>query len=931
MEQITSFGYWVRRQRKALDLTQTMLAERVGCALITVKKIERDERRPSRDMAGVLADHLAIADADRDKFIKMGRGQWVDVVAVPDGPVGQLAAPSPIPHNLPPQPTSFIGREAELNELNGQLTDPDKRLVTILGPGGIGKTRLSLAAAEAQRANDQFSDGIYFVSLASVYERTMLVVAIADTIGFSTSYSSEPEQTLLNQLGDRRMLIVLDNFEQLRAEADLIERILVAAPGVKLLISSRERLTIRHEWAIDLHGLPIPNDEAIADGAAAQLFVQRAQRVRAEFELAGNETAVTRICHLVDGMPLGLELAANWIRVMKATEIASEVERSIDFLATGQLDLPDRHRSIRAVFQSTWAQLSPAERQIFSGLSIFRNGITFDAAKAVTGATPITLLSLIDQSLLTRNSSGRYMIHELLRQFGQTELAAMAERKIQTRAAHADYFAALLEWLNPDLYTDAQLKAGRLIEDDFENILLAWRWFVENGDGDGLYRMMDSLHEYCDRSGRCQAGAEIFHQARQSILSKSGSEEIRLGLRGALSMYEGLLRRRIGVVDQQSWDDIQLLLADPILHPVHLSNIFSQVALAQYYLGRLETAEHLFNEAMKVATEHANDWALGIVLSERAHVDEFQGDYRRAEANFESSIDAFEKVGDQIKLAYSLNNLGRAAYAMGNYAKAEEVIRAALKIRRRFQDVVGIAYSLLDLAKLYRMLGKYDEAEVYLTEGATLCEQSGLADTLARYHNGWGMLEQVRGRPDVAIDFHKRAQRFYQNEAIHAHLPQTLNSLAAAEMAIGASERAEALLLHSLDMAQTLGNLFDHAMALALLGRMRVAQDQLEEAGILFGEALLFASRSGATPLALQILCSVAQLLIRNEIDQPDKATMLWRYTAQHPATEADIRREAEACLTEFEGGPAVRDLTGHDIWDVVANLHTGLVATPWP
>ncbi len=402
MEQITSFGYWVRRQRKALDLTQTALAEQVGCALVTVKKIERDERRPSRGMAELLADHLAVEAADRDKFINMARGLWVDAVAVPIAPAEHSATFAPIPHNLLQQPTSFIGREAELAELKTLLSEPDKRLVTILGPGGMGKTRLSLAAAEAQRNRDQFTDGIYCVPLAALYDRMSLVPAIADAIGFSVSHSSQPEQTLLDRLSDQRMLIVLDNFEQLITEADLIEHILVAAPGVKLLISSHERLNIRHEWVIDLHGLPMPKNMAVADGAAVQLFVKRAQQVRAEFGLTGNETAVTHICQLVDGMPLGLELAANWIRVMQATEIASQVERSIDFLATRQRDIPDRHRSIRAVFHSTWVQLPPQEQRVFSHLSIFRNGFTYDAATAVSGATPITLLSLIDKSLLTR-------------------------------------------------------------------------------------------------------------------------------------------------------------------------------------------------------------------------------------------------------------------------------------------------------------------------------------------------------------------------------------------------------------------------------------------------------------------------------------------------------------------------------------------------
>ena len=308
-----------------------------------------------------------------------------------------------------------------------------------------------------------------------------------------------------------------------------------------------------------------------------------------------------------DGMPLGIELAANWIRVMQATEIVSEVERSIDFLTSKQRDIPDRHRSIRAVFQSTWAQLPPEEQQIFNQLSIFRNGFTYDAATKITGATPAILLSLIDSSLLTRDNSGRYEIHELLRQFGQFELAVVPEEENKARTAHAAYFAALMERLNPDLYTDAQMRAGILIEDDLENILLAWRWFVDNGAGDGLHQMMDSLHEFCDRSGHCLTGSTAFHQANQALRSMSESNRIRPGLRGALSSYDGLFSQRLGSTDRSAMGDAQLLLDDPYLKPAHLAKIYSEIALTQYFLGQLETTEYLLDAAMRVATTDEDD------------------------------------------------------------------------------------------------------------------------------------------------------------------------------------------------------------------------------------------------------------------------------------------------------------------------------------
>lgn len=284
------------------------------------------------------------------------------------------------PHNLLPQPTSFIGRKQELDSIKRLLlNEPDCRLLTLVGSGGIGKTRLALQAAEG--VIDAFIDGIYWVSLASVSNADFLVSAIAEALNFSFYGGTDPKAQLLDYLCKKKMLLVLDNFEQLLTGAELLSEIVATAPQMNLLVTSRERLHLREEWGFDVIGLPFPqgqessiesDPEALEAFDAVQLFVQRARQTKVDFHLTQKEScAVVHICQLVDGMPLALELAATWMRMMSCQEIATEIEKNLDFLSTSLRNLPTRHRSLRAVFEQSWQLLSEMERTSFKKLSVF--------------------------------------------------------------------------------------------------------------------------------------------------------------------------------------------------------------------------------------------------------------------------------------------------------------------------------------------------------------------------------------------------------------------------------------------------------------------------------------------------------------------------------------------------------------------------------
>ena len=371
----------------------------------------------------------------------------------------------------------------ELQQIKGHLADPACRLVTITGLGGIGKTRLAIAAAhQANQESDLlFLNGVAFVPLAGVMEATSVPLALVNVLDVPLSGAISPRQALLNFLSNREMLLVLDNFEHLMAAVELLLELLQGCPTLKLLVTSREPLNLATEWRLDLEGLSVPPAEenevaTLQSYAAVALFVRFASQVNISFRLsAENAAAVGRLCRLVAGMPLALQLAATWLRAMSVTAILTALERDLDVLATDMHDIPPRQRSMRAIFESAWLLLAAEEQRAVEVLAVCRGGFTQAAAADIAQVNLFLLRRIIDRALIYQQGEFRYGMHPLIQQFAQEQLKK-DNHEAPATAAHGRYYLSWLADLESALHGMTPQTAINASKEELDNLRQAWAW-----------------------------------------------------------------------------------------------------------------------------------------------------------------------------------------------------------------------------------------------------------------------------------------------------------------------------------------------------------------------------------------------------------------------------------------------------------------------
>ena len=669
-----------------------------------------------------------------------------------------------------PRRGGFVGRQQERKQLVEQLArDDDCRILTLVGPGGIGKTRLALAVVKAlsELEDHPFDDGFYAVALQALDREDDILPSIADALEVQYSGGGSLQEHLQDYLENKKLLLFLDNFEHLLRHSAVLAELVTVATQVKILVTTRESLPIAEAWFHPVNGLDYRRSE---DSDAVRLFAKMAQRNQPEFDVKQKLPEVQRICRLVEGMPLALEMAAAWLKMLSMQEVADEIERGIDILADQYGDDGGRHASVRAIFLETWQRCSKDERRLLKQLAVFRGGADRDAINKVIGAGLPLLARLVNKALLRTTHQLRYRMHELIRQYAEERLADNPEREAEARERHARYY---LEWMGRQidrLRSAEQADACRAISANSDNIRAAWRWAVAEKRIDLLRGAIRAVSLYCDLRGYFQDGLQLFDAARDMIAASDHPdrglilEQIKVRsaiLNFRLSRYDTALSLFLPVLESsdQVYERCLIMRFLGDYHFSHAGHISAEQArdyltrcielgkqqgdihvqseclseLAILYVNLIidvERSQRCATEAVALARRTGRPDLLATALDVLAWTTNHRGDYQGAEAIWREVFDIAYNSGNRSIEALAMNWLGWSAWSFGG-ERHEEAIQYFSDSLRRYQELgdrANVAMTCADLATVLVEQGDLDAAREYCRRGLELASFIGRED-----------------------------------------------------------------------------------------------------------------------------------------------------------------------------------------------------------
>jgi predicted ATPase/DNA-binding SARP family transcriptional activator len=652
--------------------------------------------------------------------------------------------------HLPP----FIGRVSELRYIDECLRDSHVRLVTITGAGGSGKTRLALQAAadygEKTRANT------FFVPLSNISSPSLIVSTILGAIGIGGIDERDAYAQLNSYLGDQKALFVLDNFEHLLDGAEVINEIIHAVPGIKFIITSLEPLNLLAEIRLTLSGLPYPNPKVAFDSkgvtgiledsdqnaqwewhdySAVQLFVQSVQRGKPGFELdAQTEKYIVRICQLLEGLPLGIELAASWVRVLSLQQIIKEIEKNIIFLETKTRDVPSRHRSLRAVFDHTWMLMTEKEQVFMRHLAAFKGRFSLDAAWYVSKASPADIMTLADKSILRVTSTGHYDMHRGMRLFGVEKLSQLPEEQNKIITRLCQYYTEFVTQREAALLSHRQKEALQEIQNEIDNIQFAWQWAVENLLLSEINKSLQGIFLFAELRGWYLEAEEVFALAIDKLVRSD--EELRQKDRdlrernvlvGRLLIRQGVACGRAGLYSKA----VDLL--EDGLAVMRQYGVEDEIALSLSELGHIVfrygdsiKSEALFNEALRISLSLEAENSQARALNNLGLVYEQKGEYQQALQYFQESCEIYERVGEPRGLVNVLVSLSDVALYLDNHDDAIHLAQKSLAMSQGVGDVYGEALARNSLGKAYQAQDEYRQACEYFLRSLEIMRGLGM-------------------------------------------------------------------------------------------------------------------------------------------------------------------------------------------------------------
>ncbi|MGH7739569.1 MAG: tetratricopeptide repeat protein, partial [bacterium] len=778
-----------------------------GQILLTPALLE-EATLPARASTRDLGVHL-LKDLARPQAVHLLRHP-----SLPPGEFPPLKSLGFYPNNFIHQPTPFLGREEEARQIEEMILKGGARLVTLAGPGGFGKTRLVVQTAAG--LVDHFKNGVFFIPLAPLSSDQFIVERIANILQFSFQGPEDPKQQLFQFLKEKDLLLVMDNFEHILEGARLVQEILDAAPLVKIMVTTREKLRLPLEKVLEIRGLRYPEQleprwEAYS---AVQLFLKSLRKQDADFILQSEDRlAVVEICRLLEGMPLGIELASTWIKTLTLREIPEKIQSNRETVALVMPHLPSRHQSLRAVFEYSWILLSASQKQVLRTASVFRGGFSLDAARQIAGAKASTLKQLEEKFLVRPKPHDRFELHELLKYYAKEKLFDSPEEKEKVQAAHCVYFSRLLRSQEKKLLGGAQRQTLTGLLEEIENIRESWNWALDRGREKQLADLLDGFFIILCTKTWLTEGREAFSKAVEALRRRLPQ---RGKARGFLVLWGKLLAR---------W------------------------ASFEHQLGDLEKAKRLYLESLKVLKRSKNRKALGFTWSGLGLEVEGLGGYSQAGEYYRKALAVYRKEKDKPGTAWALNNLGNRSRRLGDLPAALKFCRGALHYYETAQDPQGTGWSHNLIGDILYELGEYEEARRHYQRGLTVYVESGDRKGVAWSFTNLGRVIEATG------DFNGAKQMFREGMTLDKEFGDRRAlawvSLLMGETcwALGDYEEAERHYEQGGRLYQETSDPRGLAWSLDLRGNLAVATRDFEKADRLYEQSLQILKKEGLQPL----------------------------------------------------------------------------------
>jgi len=733
---------------------------------------------------------------------------------------------------------SFIGRTGELQELSALLANRECRLLTVTGPGGMGKSRLVKEAVRQLASN--YADGVIWIALDDLTDVAQVAPRMAAELSLALGPRQDPVERIATELATRHALLVLDNSEHLPALAALVDRLIAAAPRLQVLSTSRARIGSAHEWLLPLAGLTLPPlDGPAHDGATAaavQMFVAHATAIQPRFDVGANTRHVAQLVRAVGGLPLAIMLAASWVRLLPMRELVSEVMQSFDVLerADEGEERPE-HRSVRATFEQSWRLLAPAEQRALAALSVMAGPFRRAAAKEIAQAPLPLLAALVEKSLLSNDSVGRFTFHPLLLRFAgeKAERDTAALHTVQAR--HTAFFCNALAAIEEHLSTQANRAAADSVESDFENHRRAWLHACDRRDSAALTRGATGLAHFCELRGRWQDGVDLF---RGAVDATAGDSPAMVRTRAVcLTSLAHLLSRRSEAAAAESAAREALRLARALRLPAEIRRNLLTITRCLLDRGETAAARVYVRHALAGARAAAQPTEIANAVSLLAVLEKQQGRYAQAAAGYQEALALRQQQGDAMGTADTLINLGSMHRAQKQTAEAIPLFEQVLRLADENALHSQRAFALTHLALGHFALKRFDLTRRYGELALTAARNSGQGLLEPSARAALARCATAEGDPQTAKHHLDQMLRIAMNKSL---VPLQLAGLAILAELVGRSG-------HTLRAATLLAFVMTHPKATE--GDQHGASDLLDELGIAEPDRAQGAAAAGALEL----------------------------------------------------------------------------------